>query len=434
MGDAGDSQDIEFWRSRALAAEQELEEHQETSAELEAELEKELKEKEEQLRSWQHKYNQLETENSREIERLQDSNQEHSTRGEHLERDNDELLKNNKFQMSCIRELEQSVDDLERTKREALHTICTLENELADQMEQCAILEADLEEKAKLETEVQRLRDQARDLSSDLMVERKKETRMKERECKMKTLLLANQISPGSYSSSPSTSLERLNRSMLNGSVGDETPKSSKSHLSSGLSPSVKRQPLNESASAVSTLQNASHANLTKQDITSNDGTDKENMVCEKTTAMPLAAEAEDPQTPEAKRKHISHTPPQSADRPVRQGNLQYTETHSTIRSTESQPGFSSSQRQSAVTLVGDLLNKIGVLENKLSSCRKFIRDSPWRETGVQRRKKSDNSGSGTSMNDHLDTRSNSTVNSEQYSPVQTRSGRQRRMYTDSKR
>ena len=108
---------------------------------------------------------------------------------------------------------------------------------------------------------------------------------------------------------------------MLNGSVGDETPKSSKSHLSSGLSPSVKRQPLNESASAVSTLQNASHANLTKQDITSNDGTDKENMVCEKTTAMPLAAEAEDPQTPEAKRKHISHTPPQSADRPVRQGN-----------------------------------------------------------------------------------------------------------------
>jgi hypothetical protein len=58
--------------------------------------------------------------------------------------------------------------------------------------------------------------------------------------------------------------------------------------------------------------------------------------------------------------------------------------TQATTPSTTTSPS-----RQSAVSLVGDLLNKIGVLETKLSSCRKFIRDSPWREqsTNIRRNK-----------------------------------------------
>ena len=47
-------------------------------------------------------------------------------------------------------------------------------------MENCAILEADLEQKQKLEDECQRLRDQARDLDNDLAVEKKKKTSFNE--------------------------------------------------------------------------------------------------------------------------------------------------------------------------------------------------------------------------------------------------------------
>jgi len=429
--------DLDFWKQRALAAELELEEHQETSAELEAELEKELKEKEAQLRQWQQKYQQLDNDTGRELERLQTDVKEYTQQVERLEAENEDIGKSNRFQISCIRELEQSVDDLERAKREALHTICTLENTIADQMEQCAILEADLDEKAKLEAECQRLRDQARDLSQDLLVERRKES-------KMEKLLMAHQISPGSYSSSPSTSLERLNRS----TIQDGTPKTSGKAATPKLSPSVKRQPLNESGSSISTVQHtpSSNQNTPQQqqsyqpNIVTSNGHDKEN---NSSSSLPNNKSLEEitegdlTRTPEAKRKHASNTPPASLGRPGRDSDGNAVTPQASQPSVNTPGSLNNSQRQSAVTLVGDLLNKIGVLENKLSSCRKFIRDSPWRESGVQRRKNSEKSGSGASLNEPQDTRSTSTINSDphhhQYSPVQTRASRQRRIYTDKK-
>ena len=78
---------IEYWKEKALAAEEELRDHQETSAELEAELERELKEKEEQLASWHQKFSNLENDSERTIERLTGQYTESSGKLERLEKD-----------------------------------------------------------------------------------------------------------------------------------------------------------------------------------------------------------------------------------------------------------------------------------------------------------------------------------------------------------
>lgn len=168
----GDSSfDVEEWKARALAAEQELEEHQETSAELEAELEKELAEKEEQLKVWQSKYQQLDAElggaNERQALRLREATQT----VEKLERVNQKLEETTKNQSQLIRKLEQNVDDLERDERESQATISTLETRLNEQTERAIVLESErLEDKDRLEQENQRLRDAYRDLEQDLSV------------------------------------------------------------------------------------------------------------------------------------------------------------------------------------------------------------------------------------------------------------------------
>jgi len=340
-----EEENIEYWKEKALAAEEELRDHQETSAELEAELERELKEKEEQLASWQQKFSNLENDSERTIERLTGQYTESSGKLERLEKDYSALCKTSDYQASCIRELEQSVDDLERAKRQALATISVLENDLADQMENCAILEADLEQKQKLEDECQRLRDQARDLDNDLAVEKKKKTSFND------LIKQAHQ-----------ESLSKINNSDKN------------------------------SNSDISLMQPEKRLNK----ATCN----KENLIddeVENSTPLPKPIN----QTPEAKRKNLNNTPPVT---PTTNGTPMISNftsnTNDTSNTTNSQGQQQSSsnnhhnsnnltntQRQSAVTLVGDLLNKIGVLENKLSSCRKFIRDSPWRESYNSNRK-----------------------------------------------
>lgn len=316
-----DEDDIEYWKEKALLAEEELKDHQETSAELEAELERELKEKEDQLLAIQNKFSNLQTESERTIDRLTSQFTESSGKLERLEKDYSALCKTSDYQASCIRELEQSVDDLERAKRQALATISVLENDLADQMENCAILEADLEQKAKLEDECQRLRDQARDLDNDLAVEKKKKT-----------------------------------------SFNDLVKEAHEKH-SDELSKAENSKNYENDSNSPSTSSSQKRVN-------------NENL-----NSTPLPVKQNNLITPEAKRTNLNLTPPTTpkptADTPILLN----------VNSTEDSSNLTNNQRQSAVTLVGDLLNKIGVLENKLSSCRKFIRDSPWRESYNSNRK-----------------------------------------------
>lgn len=76
----------------------------------------------------------------------------------------------------CIRELEQSNDDLERAKR-ALHaSLDDFEKKLNHQIEKNVLLENELGEKEQLEEIIQRLKDEARDLKQELVVQQQTST------------------------------------------------------------------------------------------------------------------------------------------------------------------------------------------------------------------------------------------------------------------
>jgi len=354
-----DEEDLEYWKEKAIAAEEELKDHQETSAELEAELERELKEKEDQLKTWQQKFSSLDTESERTIERLTNQFGESSGRLERFEKDYSALCKTSDYQASCIRELEQSVDDLERAKRQALATISVLENDLADQMENCAILEADLEQKAKLEDECQRLRDQARDLDNDLNVEKKKKT---------------------SFNDLIATAHQNSVRKNNNNNNPDSNSLDDKFD-----------EKLHENSSNSSISASQKRLSSSKQNIDNKENMRTEDKLLENSVVSSTPLPKIPNQTPEAKRKNTNDTPPatpkgSSAGTPIVTNFTSKTNTNSSTTDVTA-PNLSTNQRQSAVTLVGDLLNKIGVLENKLSSCRKFIRDSPWRESYNSNRK-----------------------------------------------
>merc|ERR1711934_577790 len=69
-----------------------------------------------------------------------------------------------------VRELEQQNDDLERAKRSTLASLEDFEGRLNVAIERNAFLESELDEKENLRSVVQRLKDETRDLRSELKV------------------------------------------------------------------------------------------------------------------------------------------------------------------------------------------------------------------------------------------------------------------------
>ena len=69
-----------------------------------------------------------------------------------------------------VRELEQQNDDLERVKRSTLASLEDFEGRMNAAIERNAFLESELDEKESLKMAVQRLKDETRDLRSELKV------------------------------------------------------------------------------------------------------------------------------------------------------------------------------------------------------------------------------------------------------------------------
>merc|ERR1711887_95670 len=69
-----------------------------------------------------------------------------------------------------VRELEQQNDDLERVKRSTLASLEDFEGRMNAAIERNAFLESELDEKENLKMAVQRLKDETRDLRSELKV------------------------------------------------------------------------------------------------------------------------------------------------------------------------------------------------------------------------------------------------------------------------
>lgn len=154
-------------------AREELDEFQISSRELESELEA-------QLEQYEGRNKELTSANARldmEIESLRERlEQQQQTGHKQITELQDELAQVTAYKdelQRYIRELEQSNDDLERTKRATVVSLEDFEARLNMAIERNAFLESELEEKDMLAITVQRLKDEARDLKNELNVERK---------------------------------------------------------------------------------------------------------------------------------------------------------------------------------------------------------------------------------------------------------------------
>ncbi|KAM8843539.1 nuclear distribution protein nudE homolog 1 isoform 1-T1 [Synchiropus picturatus] len=215
-------EELGFWKDqaqrqqqRAEESQEELQEFQQMSRDYEAELEAELKQCEGQNK-------ELRSENSRlqiELENIKEKFEaQHSDTFRHISTLEEELTETKAVRdhlQKYIRELEQSNDDLERTKRATIMSLEDFEQRMNQVIERNAFLESELDEKENLLESVQRLKDEARDLRQELAV-RQKERRPSSslgKDGDRTDLLAANPVTPSkpmsSFVTPPASSIRR---------------------------------------------------------------------------------------------------------------------------------------------------------------------------------------------------------------------------------
>ncbi|KAJ1959572.1 NADH:ubiquinone oxidoreductase [Dispira parvispora] len=167
--------EIAYWkeqyegmRERAQTIEIDLLEFQEQSAELEKELEGEV----ERLEKSCH---ELKSRNQRYIMEAEewkmkyyDSKKEMNESLSSMTRELDFVKSQQEKYKSRTRELEQDNDDLERFERAARSSLRDMESRYSRALERTAALEAELEEKNQLMIDVQRLKDELKELNLEL--------------------------------------------------------------------------------------------------------------------------------------------------------------------------------------------------------------------------------------------------------------------------
>ncbi|XP_028265114.1 nuclear distribution protein nudE homolog 1-B-like [Parambassis ranga] len=173
-------EELGFWKEqadqhqqRADEAHEELREFQQMSRDYEAELEAELKQCEGRNKELLLDNNRLRME----LENIKEKfDVQHSEALRHMSTLEDDLAETKAVRdhlQKYIRELEQSNDDLERTKRATIMSLEDFEQRMNQVIERNAFLESELDEKENLLESVQRLKDEARDLRQELAVRQK---------------------------------------------------------------------------------------------------------------------------------------------------------------------------------------------------------------------------------------------------------------------
>lgn len=143
---------------------------------------------------------------------------------------------------SYIRDLEQSNDDLDRAKRTLDATLAEFDSRLNEQVERNEILVSEISEKEQLQVVIQRLKDEARDLRLELMIQQSSKSSKKtvagENESQHNNT--ANNTHSPSGLRQPSKAAVHSNGSiserLTNGSGGPSTPEGNKT-FAGGNSP-----------------------------------------------------------------------------------------------------------------------------------------------------------------------------------------------------
>uniref|UniRef100_A0A1A8H1U2 NudE nuclear distribution E homolog 1 (A. nidulans) n=1 Tax=Nothobranchius korthausae TaxID=1143690 RepID=A0A1A8H1U2_9TELE len=207
-----------FHKQRADEAQEELQEFQQMSRDYEAELETELKQCESRNKELLLDNNRLRLD----LENIKEKFEtQHSDALRHISTLEEDLTETTAIRdqlQKYIRELEQSNDDLERTKRATIMSLEDFEQRMNHVIERNAFLESELDEKENLLESVQRLKDEARDLRQELAVRQKerrpssslgKDSDRSELSCSSPVNLSVASKPASSYMTPPASSIRR---------------------------------------------------------------------------------------------------------------------------------------------------------------------------------------------------------------------------------
>ncbi|KAF9569683.1 hypothetical protein CPC08DRAFT_677331 [Agrocybe pediades] len=148
----------------------ELDEFHQASKELEAELESELQRTEKAQQELQAKVYRAEHERDEWKGKFMSLQTTHNTTTNSLQRELDKLRHEHQQTKVHLRELEMGNDDLERNERAVSSSLADMEAKYSKALEEKILLEHELIEKAGLEEETQRLKDELRDANVEISI------------------------------------------------------------------------------------------------------------------------------------------------------------------------------------------------------------------------------------------------------------------------
>ncbi|RIA80867.1 hypothetical protein C1645_837933 [Glomus cerebriforme] len=175
-------EELEHYKAHAAALEETLhetqsamEEFQVTSRELEEDLERELEQSEKRYKELKLKNEILRNEVDEWKQKYYQSKSEANINQTQMQRELESLRSLQEKFVVKTRELEIDYDDLERTERAAKSSLLDLENKYNKAIERNVILENELEGKNNLIVQVQRLKDELKDVSIELAILKNKQ-------------------------------------------------------------------------------------------------------------------------------------------------------------------------------------------------------------------------------------------------------------------
>ncbi|KAF5312493.1 hypothetical protein D9619_003169 [Psilocybe cf. subviscida] len=148
----------------------ELDEFHQASKELEAELESELARTEKAQEELQAKVYRAEHERDEWKGKFMSLQTTHNTTTASLQKELDQLRQEHQHTKVHLRELEMGNDDLERNERAVSSSLADMESKYSKALEEKILLEHELLEKAGLEEETQRLKDELRDANVEISI------------------------------------------------------------------------------------------------------------------------------------------------------------------------------------------------------------------------------------------------------------------------
>ncbi|KAK7463700.1 NADH:ubiquinone oxidoreductase [Stygiomarasmius scandens] len=148
----------------------ELEDFQHASKELEAELENELQRTEKAQQDLRVKVARAETEKDDWKNKFMSLQTTHNTTTTSLQRELDKLRQEYQQLKVQLRELEMGNDDLERTERAVSSHLADVEAKYSKALEEKILLEHELLDKANVEEQCQRLKDELRDANAEVSI------------------------------------------------------------------------------------------------------------------------------------------------------------------------------------------------------------------------------------------------------------------------